>query len=429
MNPNDLFQVLNQSPILSSRLESLEEISKATWLKYNVKHYGVVGDGVTDDREAIDALIEQVSAEGGGPLFFPPGDYAVSVIDDPVLNKRRALKMLPRVSLMGQHRAFCRIRVLDGQAPYKDLITHNFKDKLRDIEISGLTFDQNRSGNPVTTAQLVAEPCRTIGFWGGNDILVSACRFTNFESYNNIMLSGNMHNLSVVGNLFDGVNGGTAEDHDYSAVYLKVFRDQWNPRGSGIWVLGNVFRADGAGKFGVTTAIETHGSGAFVHGNYVEDFRIGIIASGERVDETIGVSVVGNNVRNCQRGIDLWSKFHPDLGFTSGPGVQSCRISGNHITIDLDAWDWKTAPARTGVMITPWNDAAIWDLLITENIVRYLPYTVSPNIDSSNCITALNSQPDPDKNWMIINNILQGSPGNPVRIDPQVENLVLDNNI
>ena len=44
---------------------------------FNVKAYGAVGDGVTDDTVAIQAAAT-ASAVSGGTLFFPTGTYVVS---------------------------------------------------------------------------------------------------------------------------------------------------------------------------------------------------------------------------------------------------------------------------------------------------------------------------------------------------------------
>jgi hypothetical protein len=43
----------------------------------NVRMFGAKGDGVTDDREAIQRAIDAALAAGGGVVFFPAGDYAV----------------------------------------------------------------------------------------------------------------------------------------------------------------------------------------------------------------------------------------------------------------------------------------------------------------------------------------------------------------
>lgn len=45
---------------------------------YNVKGYGAVGNGTTDDRAAIVAAVAAAAAAGGGTVFFPAGTYRIS---------------------------------------------------------------------------------------------------------------------------------------------------------------------------------------------------------------------------------------------------------------------------------------------------------------------------------------------------------------
>jgi hypothetical protein len=45
---------------------------------FDVLHYGAVGDGVTDDTEAIQDAIDAASAAGGGIVLLPPGRYALT---------------------------------------------------------------------------------------------------------------------------------------------------------------------------------------------------------------------------------------------------------------------------------------------------------------------------------------------------------------
>ena len=47
---------------------------------YDVKDFGAVGDGVTNDTPAIDAAIAKCNAEGGGTVHFPAGKYAAASI-------------------------------------------------------------------------------------------------------------------------------------------------------------------------------------------------------------------------------------------------------------------------------------------------------------------------------------------------------------
>lgn len=49
--------------------------SKNTSREINVRHYGAVGDGSTDDTEAIQAAIAAAAVAGGGIVLFPEGIY------------------------------------------------------------------------------------------------------------------------------------------------------------------------------------------------------------------------------------------------------------------------------------------------------------------------------------------------------------------
>jgi polygalacturonase len=48
----------------------------------NVRTFTATGDGVTDDRPAIQMAIDATIAAGGGVVFFPAGDYVVGKIPD-----------------------------------------------------------------------------------------------------------------------------------------------------------------------------------------------------------------------------------------------------------------------------------------------------------------------------------------------------------
>ena len=53
----------------------------------DVKLFGAVGDGVTDDTEAIRKAIDFTKSQRGGQVYFPPGVYVITdtiTIDSPV---------------------------------------------------------------------------------------------------------------------------------------------------------------------------------------------------------------------------------------------------------------------------------------------------------------------------------------------------------
>jgi hypothetical protein len=79
---------------------------------FNVKDYGAVGDGVTDDTTAIQDTINAASAAGGGTVYFPAGIYIVGgALQD--TSRANAQLLLPTIdketeqpigiTLLGEH--------------------------------------------------------------------------------------------------------------------------------------------------------------------------------------------------------------------------------------------------------------------------------------------------------------------------------------
>lgn len=49
----------------------------------NVKDFGAAGDGIADDRQAIQKAIDDAVANDRGGIAFPPGTYRVSRVTVP----------------------------------------------------------------------------------------------------------------------------------------------------------------------------------------------------------------------------------------------------------------------------------------------------------------------------------------------------------
>ncbi|MFE9381369.1 glycosyl hydrolase family 28-related protein [Streptomyces sp. NPDC006855] len=82
--------------------------SSTDWL--NIRDFGAVGDGVTDDAPAIQAAIDAASEAGGGTLYVPAGRYILSA----------ALAWASNVSAIG---AGDRVSILQATNQNLDLIT------------------------------------------------------------------------------------------------------------------------------------------------------------------------------------------------------------------------------------------------------------------------------------------------------------------
>src|SRR5690606_31192986 len=45
---------------------------------FNVKDYGAVGDGITDDTDAFQAALDEARVNGGGTVYVPAGRYHIA---------------------------------------------------------------------------------------------------------------------------------------------------------------------------------------------------------------------------------------------------------------------------------------------------------------------------------------------------------------
>lgn len=113
--------------------------SKELWL--DVKDFGAVGDGETDDVEAIQAAIDAAHEAGGGTVFMPPGIYLIDE-SQPI----RALLLREKTWLLGAGRNATTVRLADGANAHVISFEHNKND----MAISDLTIDGNRENQTVS---------------------------------------------------------------------------------------------------------------------------------------------------------------------------------------------------------------------------------------------------------------------------------------
>ena len=66
-------------------------------LVYDVKNFGAVGDGVTDDTRAIQSALDYAVDHGGGTVYFPNGLYRLATLQD-TCKVRAHLIVKPRQS-------------------------------------------------------------------------------------------------------------------------------------------------------------------------------------------------------------------------------------------------------------------------------------------------------------------------------------------
>lgn len=113
------------------------KVGSHTWLStvFNVKNFGAVGDGVTDDTVAIEAAKAAAVAAGGGILFFPDGIYGINYTNS---NPTFGLYINSGLQLLGVGADQTIIKNLSATAA--GIRTASFSPVLRDF-----TLDQNGS--------------------------------------------------------------------------------------------------------------------------------------------------------------------------------------------------------------------------------------------------------------------------------------------
>lgn len=100
----------------------------------DVREFGATGDGVTDDHPAVMAAIRAAADAGGGTVFFPAGDYALSA------SIGNGAEGFAHVCLLGDGERAARLRVTTDVAPISG---HWIESR-----IENLTIDAGSLGGP-----------------------------------------------------------------------------------------------------------------------------------------------------------------------------------------------------------------------------------------------------------------------------------------
>lgn len=113
----------------------------------NVKSYGATGDGVTDDRAAIQAGIDTLTTSGG-VLFFPSGTYIIGGSGSSIGSREYGLLLKSNVGLVGASVMTATLKMKDNADI--DLINTYRTGAQSKISLSNLTLDGNEANQGVT---------------------------------------------------------------------------------------------------------------------------------------------------------------------------------------------------------------------------------------------------------------------------------------
>lgn len=367
----------------------------------SVTDFGAKGDGVTDDRAAIQAAIDSVTA---GAVYLPPaaGGYLIT----PVPDKKKFLTLKSNVQLIGIGNPV--IRVAGASAPYDAVI---FASPCDDCVIQDLTIDSNITANPVVSkTEIYAHPRMEILFDSGHRIRVEHVTIKNSSSVNSIVSGIPVRDITITHCAFAG-NGDDPNhtQHDHSALYIH---------GEGAVIDGNVFTAVRRGAPAAVTAIETHGSGMTVTGNVITDYAVGMNVTGVAPSDSVGNVVSGNTIRGALNGMYIWSQTYS--GHPSGYGINGLSITGNAITINQSSYSSAqpgTAPAAAGIAINPNSNLPLSNIIVSGNTVAFdLEGSLRPANSASIGIGWWSTSGQTVENLIIANNIIDNAPVAGIRL-------------
>jgi len=111
-------------------------------MDFNVKDYGALGDGVSDDTAAIQAAIDAAYVAGGGTVYLPAGEYRVSGGEEP---SDGCLMLKSNVYLVGAGMGETVIKLVDGSdQKITGLVRSAYGEETSNFGMSDLTLDGNR---------------------------------------------------------------------------------------------------------------------------------------------------------------------------------------------------------------------------------------------------------------------------------------------
>lgn len=311
--PTDAYVELgsaSQPPGLGSAKMLLSQIGSTI----NVKNYGAVGDGTTNDTAAIAAAF--TAAADGATVYFPAGTYAITTI---TLHKG--------LHLVGDGPYASTIkRIASGVGVASNLLFFeaNGGVPISAVSLEGLGFDHAWNGSLVSVYS-----CVTI--YEANAVTIRNCFFTRGQ-YHGVKLNG-CYDTNVTGNRFyqckyDGIGVGGPGG-------LPLLR-----RAKDVRIIGNAFEDVFGGvivQVGVDRVQVAHNSFKKSNLQFGQDCTA-VVIEGNSLEgrNTYGDTTVAASGIYVEGNTDVLVSNNTVKGFNSGPGAHyGIWIDGSELTVGM----------------------------------------------------------------------------------------------
>jgi hypothetical protein len=214
---------------------------------------------------------------------------------------------------------------------------------LSGLSITGVTFNQNASADPIRNVQALyhGQPRFVILVSNGTGISITNDKFLNTNNVDTVVTGSATSQVTISGNQFTGVS---TPWHDHSSVYTS---------GTGTTITSNTF----SGSYDVT-AIEVHGDQATVTGNNISgyDRAINVVCNDTMFSK--------NTVTRALGPVDLWSVV--------APGLHDVAVTGNTLSQDLTGWARQFKSLGLPMPAAPATQQVFQDVSSTYPFVRII---------------------------------------------------------
>ncbi|KKK36617.1 hypothetical protein WQ57_18385 [Mesobacillus campisalis] len=270
----------------------------------DVKKYGAVGDGITDDTMAFQSAIDNLSAKGGGDVVVPEGVYSL-----------HPLFLKPNINLVGENRDTVILKLADDVPDGQHrLINMNNHTKVQNITCNG-NYVNHPNGNEhmhcifaYDKDHVVIKDNRLINAVGDGISISGSAKTSNYVTISNNIVEENqrsqivieqVNHLRIIGNTIrsetgrPGIHFEPWEKMQYYDANIARNTITTNTDGYAVMLTGG--EPEGAGQ-----------SAYLFHGIEFYQNKINSPSGLLRIIDTSGVNV-HDNILNV-RYIHVWRK-------------------------------------------------------------------------------------------------------------------------
>lgn len=314
---------------------------------YNVKNYGALGDGVTDDTTAIQAALTAATAAGGGDVFVPSGTYLSGLL---TVGSKTRLVLSPAATLKLKNGA--NSILLDFSAATNSGIEGGTVDGNRANQTTGAGGAAIELGTGCYARNVKVQHCKVAGIRANySDGVVEGCTITDtgimgIFSWTDIP-GANIARLRIVGNTVDRSAEGAGIV--YGGISVQGTTANGTYTVTDLTISDNTVIMPASPTADTAIGIQTwgHVTRATIEGNHTVNGAMGI-----SLDHAAYHSVVGNT-------IDSADDYGIELGGIGGESSRHCTITGNTIN----------GAATTTYGIVLWGDGPIYNT-VSSNIIN-----------------------------------------------------------